>query len=344
MIELYVRAELPETCYIHEAAQWVALGNVPTFYHHDKGKDVRGFVDEHLDHLSAVVEPDYFGVAPFISTFIPEVSNREFSDAIALTGGQSVRDISDRIEWIETHTASIQAFKADSPSLLRLEQEYNEEISALHKALPAAKWLAPLLKELNRIVEIGQAKVFCALAEGRIEARGIRVRTEGEIENDGKDNRWVTGEMLTIPINSWRLSSIRWRDANLALDDDEYGWIGVQVSTNDLFSIFPQPHVKETQTSARLAGAALILESVDGKGVSQVKRGQGRQRKGDGLVEKAVRNEFMGRLRSGTLPDKAEAVCQEVIDWSRKVLEVDVSRSTAQRYLAPVFSARKACP
>ena len=96
-MEIYVRAELPETCYIHEAALWIAFGVVPRFFAGDEPRDIRGVVSEHLEHMQAALEIDFYEGAPIIQNFLPGVDPQKFSDALFTTGTQDPEEISGRI-------------------------------------------------------------------------------------------------------------------------------------------------------------------------------------------------------------------------------------------------------
>ncbi|WP_156911873.1 hypothetical protein [Kaistia adipata] len=80
-----------------------------------------------------------------------------------------------------------------------------------------------------------------------------------------------------------------------------------------------------------------VTESID-----EPPRSRGRTKIGDGLIELAVRNEFLLRIKAGDrLQDKREATIAEAIEWAEARFERQMHRSTIQRYLAPVFDAHK---
>jgi len=61
---------------------------------------------------------------------------------------------------------------------------------------------------------------------------------------------------------------------------------------------------------------------------------------GEGLVQRAIETEFRNRLRKGLLPsDQKEATYADAIAWARDLFGKEISRSTIQRYLLPVFAA-----
>lgn len=65
---------------------------------------------------------------------------------------------------------------------------------------------------------------------------------------------------------------------------------------------------------------------------------RGRPPKGGGIIQLAVRNTYLERLRAGGIPHmQREYVLNDAIAWAKRILGEDVSRSTMQRYLAPVF-------
>lgn len=127
----------------------------------------------------------------------------------------------------------------------------------------------------------------------------------------------------------------------MSVPDDDLGWIGVQVDLCDLLALFPRSHLEAQVISGIVSGVALIVDDESGKSATLGKAPRGRRRKGGGAVEQAVQDEFAERLASGQLPEKAEGVWQEVMDWAKKALGEEISRSTAQRYLAPILHAHK---
>lgn len=75
---------------------------------------------------------------------------------------------------------------------------------------------------------------------------------------------------------------------------------------------------------------------MEGKASSQTSVGRGRPSKGGGLARTAVGNEFAARKARGELADKREANIQAAIDWTRDILGIEVSRSSAQRWLKDI--------
>ena len=70
---------------------------------------------------------------------------------------------------------------------------------------------------------------------------------------------------------------------------------------------------------------------------------RGRPPKANGIAQRAVHAQYMERLRKRDLPqDQREATVAEAIAWVKLILGEDVSRSTMQRYLEPVFAAMDA--
>ena len=66
---------------------------------------------------------------------------------------------------------------------------------------------------------------------------------------------------------------------------------------------------------------------------------EGPNRSEIGLVQRAVETEFKNRLKKGDLPaGQKEATYAEAMAWAREYFGKEVSRSTVQRYLQPVFA------
>ena len=109
----------------------------------------------------------------------------------------------------------------------------------------------------------------------------------------------------------------------------------VHVETQRAFDIFPEPQLPPKELTFKRIGGFLhgSLES----GARQFKPKRGRPKTQTGDLDKVIQNEFRRRRDAGLLPKKREAVIQEAMDWSHKILSKEISRSTAQRVLKPLF-------
>lgn len=64
---------------------------------------------------------------------------------------------------------------------------------------------------------------------------------------------------------------------------------------------------------------------------------RGRPRIGGGIREETIRSEFIMRKEAGQLSPKKEATIQESIEWAKAAHNWDLTRTSAQRYLAPIW-------
>lgn len=340
-MEVFVRAEIPETCYINEAAHWVAFGVVPSFYPDDKsGNDLRGIAEEHLDQLEANVEVSYLDLCPFIESIFPKIDVKKFTDYMLSTGSTSPEKYRELINSQQLALDMIP--RINNPPLLSgigsgvmsIMQDYKD-------ALPKSEWLSVYIDDLDRLVEIGQSKIFSALAEGSLSARGIRCRLEKNENAAYPYSEIINGDFANIESREWRSNRVDWEKANLSIPGDEWGWVATQVLTENLFQLFPRSLLGEMPASAQITGGALILNKEANASNAPRASRKGRRRIGDGVVEDALVREFERRSREGRLPDKSEAVLQEAIDWVNEIFGKDVSRSSVQRYLKGILLARR---
>ncbi|QBX34676.1 hypothetical protein E4191_08105 [Paracoccus liaowanqingii] len=339
-MEIYVRAELPESCYIHEAALWVSLGIVPRFLSDGYGNDIRSSADEHLDQMQALTSSDFFEVAPVIQTIIKSANPERFSTALALTYGRGAPEIEANIRRLQGVISDMMRSVKENSHLERIIADCEVELSQDEKALEAEALIRPYISELERRSEIGQAAIFNAVASGRLSTLGVRVANKtNERSDDGNDEN-ISGEFQSVPAEHWRQSSINWRTSAISIEGDEFGWVGVQMLMRDLLKMFPRPEAVETPFSGLMSGAALILDANHKVPTSQITRRPGRPGLGDGNIQLAVRYEFTRRRENGELPKKVEAINEAVAEWVKEVFNQKPSRSSVQRYLADVLSTK----
>lgn len=113
----------------------------------------------------------------------------------------------------------------------------------------------------------------------------------------------------------------------------------VQVETQKAFEIFPKPQLPYNDVQLRQVGSFLRASRHSALPQSRTRRGRPKLQTAE--LDQVIRNEFRRRLKAGLLSEKREAIIQEAMDWAQTVLTKDISRSTAQRILKPIFDI---CP
>ncbi|UTS79773.1 hypothetical protein [Phaeobacter piscinae] len=335
-MEIYVRAEVPEFCYIHEATHWVAFAIPPVGF---DSFDTQESISADLDHMCAPQEPHFFAIAPVVDQFVDGASSREFSDKLNACLGRAEAEILDdmqRLEDIHRKYAVPAKDELGAEHWEREDRRHRQQVAEYQSELEAARAISPTIDALNHLVEIARSKLFAALAEGAITSRGINPRLEGDI---------ITGEFESIPHTAWRMSDVDWDNANLGelADDDELrdrmeAWVGVQVPFKELVTLFPSPNIEIQAASVKDYGGCLVP---DGDAALKAtppatKSAARRSAKAGNAIRTAVRNEFQRRLKGGHRPQNRESLVQDCIGWVSKTFEEEISRSTAQRYLEPL--------
>lgn len=336
MIEAYRPIIVAEVCFPFEAAEWLAFGRLP-----------EEFVTE-------------FKVAPFTREY-REVRKevRALCSTEYPVGDDFYRpDELEAVGFGADYQRYVEIASCDEPVYLHelfhgtfTDQKLGKRgLLEFAPPTPAAYENALLMERVSEAMapleERARLMVLLALMDGRLTAQGFAVPEGWAADEDGvwvRDNGkdgdleelYSQAVARPIPQSAWRNTLDVW-DIGTGIANLP-GFIGAWISTEQLLEIFPQPNRQIQEFSGQRVGETIISSSErKGRGVSTpVKRG--RHKKAGGVVEKAVKNEFLRRLRAGLLPEKSESVVYECMSWAKETLEESISRTTAQRYLAAVF-------
>lgn len=125
-MRLYIEAEVPDICYVTEAAYWVALGRVPAFHMEERKRGVSEYemVDFRLGEeaewdgtLGDIT--DYFLESEF-RAFGIEIDYERYFDGIYGTSGFTTEEYMDRLKRISPsnlrHTGSYRCRHACKPN------------------------------------------------------------------------------------------------------------------------------------------------------------------------------------------------------------------------------------
>jgi hypothetical protein len=211
---------------------------------------------------------------------------------------------------------------------VRISAEKMERVKA------GVDWANEIDAQCNAVMDIARSQIYQALATGKILAQGWR--EEPEIAGNSQL------PLVTIPANHWSLRDFDWEESELNHSSGSY--YAVQIPTADMLTIFPRPNgVAEPKLVDSFPGCLLVDDDGTMKRPSVLHRPRGRPSKGDGLIKLAVVNIFSDKARRGELPDKAEALVQDIIEYVALAFDETISRSTAQKYskMLPENSAGK---
>lgn len=329
-MEIFVRCEPSETCYIAEAARWVAFGIVPQRGLLD-GEDFRTDVETHSTEEtpgSVDTSIDYYNLAPALPDFLTEAETELLAEWLEVAAGETALELQSYLSETLREIEMLERLATDPETAPESLNGYSERVDYLRARSERFSDARGAIEKIRSVEEIGRAGVFSALVRGNIQASGFAFATDGEI----------SGELQVIPSAAFRMTSIDWDHSTLDGGGGEIqSWIGVQISFADLLKEFPTPELTEIPANAVFAGCSLLVRENGKQKASSSIRRPGRPKMSDGITERAVKAEFK-RLRSeGKLPSKKEAVFQQAIEWSRDVLGEKVSRSTIQNWLSGII-------
>lgn len=316
----YRAVPLAEVCYIFEAIHWLAIGRLPEIVSDRKGDEARISKTYRDDYFSEpAVDSDLILNEDEVSTLLPSI---EYSSYLERMFEKKEFDTPEKM--IEQANFRFERFTE------RVRPEHKADLrKGLEEELARAEDLREFLleeKTLNQRIEQARAKIFIALSEGSLKASGYALCTDKKSECEYYD----------IPSKHWSLDGISWSSASIEVDGVKVTHICVQ--TKEMISVFPQPDTPKKSLSGNVFGSTFLADS-NGK-ISLHQTGspkpRGRPRKGDGMVEIAVRNEYKRLLEQGELSNKMEANLFHMANWANNILGVSVSRTSLQRWLKSV--------
>ncbi len=208
-----------------------------------------------------------------------------------------------------------------------LEMDIDEEkkkklrkdlVTSKKQAAKQAEWD----KKYDEYIELIEAKLFIALREGKLNAKGKRV-----VEEDGFDN-WGD-EHEEISSNFWRKDAIDWTMSSCKTEKNHYCHICVQ--TNQLLSIFPEPEAKAAPSVSLVGGHYILDEFETSKNLKIGRRGR------PALDWDSFYLELVDRVKRGDLPPKQEAFVAEMQKWCLENWGQEPGRSTILQKISPFY-------
>jgi len=323
-LRIFQEVPLPPTCYLAEVALWVALGRVPQILTKESlfGEDYSdgdprtsraaldedeeilafdsGFSQAELEHLGIEVDLNHYSATKnLLSLKVPHLRKP--------TGAEAV----EAYEFFESALADLGS-----------GSDPRRVVATTNVLKEAVDWVNSIDAQADAAVDIARAEVFRSLVKGELRAVGWRVAPG---ESTGADTPLVP----VLPAH-WTLRSFDWDESELRHSSGSY--YAVQVSTSEMMSVFPRPQCEPRPKTLDVYPGCILMED-DGSG-SQLPRVQrGRPAKGGGLIRDAVLNFFTDKASRGELPEKSEALAQEMMDFVSLVFKTTLGRSTAQRYI-----------
>jgi hypothetical protein len=312
---VYTRQDVAEICYLYEMLLWVALRRVPLAYISDYGVDWRE-LDKVLDGLDPTVN-------------FPLVSHAECARAgLPPNPGWDEFLPSDAID-AEDICRSLR--NPNIPNPYREEWEGRLQKPEVFFQLQK-NWDA----EFDFFVDRHRSRLFLALSDGRIEAKGRRLPkpTYRASVNHYKRSRWTPSNVdwEPIPPNFWNSRGIQWLQCAADGKGTAYGLILIRC--DQLFACFP-PQPEKADGIIRIG--EVLAPSSQGKTRRPTGQTVGRPPYDwDSFHIEVARRLLMA---NGELPDKQEAFIAEMQNWCAKNWSKEPSRAAVFEKVKPYYDA-----
>ncbi|MNI00092.1 hypothetical protein D3C73_528790 [compost metagenome] len=303
-MRLFRIIELPTSCYITEAAYWLALGRVPEESIHEEGHpkrltdgiglqfdfDVDGFRKSEFDLLG--IEVDF---------------ERYLSSRLTVGG----RNAAYYLEGTVPSRQATREFWSRHGEVTEERINKMEEID--RKFREEAHWIFGLESKFAPIIDKARAIILGALSDGCLEAGGF-VAVDDEYRARPDYDGSITS-LESIQKDYWAYRYVDWDESALQLPGATF--TNVQVLTSDLFAQFPRPLTQPQSIKGGIVGETFITDEISNTGppavsrVSDIKRGRGRpsalKKEQSALIESHLQH----LLTQGKLP-KQEAIIAEL--------------------------------
>lgn len=335
---VFIPAAFPSTCYVSEAAEWIAFGRVPDPLQHwvDDGEEWRDR-KEGPDGEGYIGEPEGgYRQMEFRWLDVP-IDWERYDEAVSAagekTGDQHRERFADMTERFGQSLKSAKESKS-AEEVAELEKIGQEWVERVEKEAREADWARAAERPVASVLDQARASLFQALASGRLPAKGWE--DDDEKIRQGKQ---PFGVWVSVPRSMWSLLHFDWNTNTLKTPNGEL--LGVQVDTDALLELYPAPQIEGREVAARIHCNCLIWE-VDNdapseNGTATLKRSRGRPPKANGMIRDGVKNWFTAKIRQGGAPPNKEALVQDCIHFVKLVFGETISRSTAQEYLSPIL-------
>lgn len=347
MTHIYVLQQLPSTCWIEEAARWVAFGTVPNlaFWEEQERRLSPEFIEDNEP------ETDFFYQEDFESQNIQIDYERYQSSRLDIYHRNSEAFIESQSRTKPRHDSAqledaIEKARHDisDPSALEfeirgLQEAYGSLWASDESILAELEWLEAQEEPLMTVVNMARLKLFEKLMSGELQAFGWV---------DGSHNDWQrnsdpdeAGELDGVPNTAW--SGVNFDPDTGRLRHKGKTYRHVQMSTERLMQVFPRPAFSQPLSvqADRYPGCLFLADDETGTHQAPKTRHSirpGRPSAGGGTIKAAT--VYHTRLKlleeQKTNPGKTvkiEFVVQTMIEYAKDALDHDLKRTTARDWL-----------
>ncbi len=317
-INLLQPVAVAEQCYLSEALWWVALQRFPVEFITENGTDQR--ID--LKYIDGI-EPNLPGDSLVTDEECARVGLPPNPMFDAAERGEFHSE-PDHLRWL----MQLELSEAD-----RQELEQRLEVSEAFHA-QQHRWD----KVLKEFLDLHQARLFVALREGRLQARGRRLGwpTMAECIKALEASEWKDWDEITwepIPGDAWISDRIDWEGSSCEGRDSTFCLI--LIDTEALLSCFPTPLPEPFDGVVKISDYLALLEPSATVGTSVTRQRRGRP----SFDWEALHVEIAKRIAHSTLPGKQEAMIAEMQQWCLANWGREVGRSTLLQKLKPYYDA-----
>lgn len=312
---VFIPLAVAERCYLSEALLWVAVNRYPAAY-----------VTEH--NIDAREDDEYVeGLEPYLPNEEPLSGDECAAAGLPSNPEREDFESGDFHQTPENLRELLKILEIPDDDRKRLEREL-VEAEAFDERQKA--WDA----EFELFLDEPKARLFLALREGRVGARGkpLPLPTwEASIDHLEAEQweGWDKVGWQPIAQEFWISTRIDWFECQAEGKGGAYGLILVECE--QLFECFPA-RVERVDHVVGKVGGALILD----QGLSTIApRGMPRGRRP--MEWDAFHLEVAKRLQKAGLPAKQEAFVAEMQDWCRTNWRKDVGRSTILTKVKPYY-------
>lgn len=303
------------SCYLREALLWVAVQRLPLLVWNERSHDVREDLQsiEGLDPIAPDNEP--LSDAESSRLGLPPDPKREFYDA-----GESYASP-------EEYRGLMAKLEVDSD----LYRRWAEELAVAERLYEQKAIWDP---DFEAIMEIHEAKLYVALREGRVGARG-KLLPKATIEEawteleatDWKD--WHTAPWSDIPPNFWMSQKIDWAQSSAEGRNAAYALI--LLDFEPLYAHF-RPQIERAEDVVRVGDTYAIQKSEIDLVTPTAPRGR------PPLDWDSFHVEVARRFRDNRVPAKQEAFILEMQEWCHGAWAKQVARSTILGKVRPYYT------
>jgi hypothetical protein len=305
------RVDVPEICFLKEVLFWVAFRRLPVAIYDLDGNEKRNGTEVGGYAVELGDDPDWFEDEECASANIPPDPRY----AAASRGAYlfSVAEYDDLIAKIKT----------DNPSWQRLNKERDE-------AVVFEKEMESWSLQYEDAIEYPASKIFVALRDGRLKAKGRLLPDHIDAELSNEDVDIYDTPVVEIPAAFWSLKGIDFEDS--VAEDDDSCYCHIRCQSTEVFSVFPGDY--EPVLEVGKFGPNFLLNATPPirriENISQLGR--------PAYPWDAFHLEIADLIHKGQLPEKKEACIQYQRDWSRITLGIEVGRSAVGQKLTPYYA------